>query len=211
MLDNMTLQEDNENPTTTKPLYVQFARLLSTLLSPALIALPFVILVALYQTRGGNAWLSAAIAFFFLSVGPMLYIFYGVSTGKFTDVDVSVRSQRTGPFIIFIAFSLLGFAVLEHIHGQKTLEIVLLMAVLTGTIMMLTTFWWKISIHTSTLSAAVTMLSVLYGKIVLPAYLLVIMVSWSRVILRRHTLAQVVAGSIIGVLLTLVLLKTQGY
>ena len=210
MLEKMALQEENENPVVTRPFHVQFARLVSTILSPALVALPFVILVAFYHQQG-NAFISAAITFFFLSVGPMLYIIYGVSTGKFTDVDVSKRSQRTGPFIFGIASSLLGFGVLSLTHGQKILEVVLLMTALTGAIMMITTFWWKISIHTSALSGAVTMLSMLYGKILLPAYLLVVLVGWSRVVLHRHSKAQVTAGSIVGVLLTVALLKWQGF
>jgi membrane-associated phospholipid phosphatase len=209
MLEKTALQEDEENSSVARPLHVRFARLVSTVLSPALVALPFIVLVAFYHHQG-NPLLSASIALFFLSVGPMIYIIFGVITGKFTDVDVSTRSQRTGPFIFGIASSFLGFATLTLTHGQKMLEIVLLLAALSGIIMMLTTFWWKISIHTSALSAAITMLSMLYGKILLPAYLLVILVGWSRVILHRHSRAQVTAGSIVGVLLTVVLLKWQG-
>jgi membrane-associated phospholipid phosphatase len=57
---------------------------------------------------------------------------------------------------------------------------------------------WKISIHCAVASGAVTLLTLLYGLWVLPAYLLVAVTAWSRVELRDHTPAQVVAGTILG-------------
>lgn len=54
------------------------------------------------------------------------------------------------------------------------------------------------------------MLTVLYGLALLPLFLLLVLVSWSRVVLRRHTVAQVVAGSILSIFLALVVLKLRG-
>jgi hypothetical protein len=209
MLDNATLSESDEEMIQTKTFRVHCARFISTVLSPAVVVLPFIILVALY-TGDANALLSVGLAFFFLSVGPMGYIFYGVKMGKFTDVDVSVRTQRTGPFIFGIASSLLGSFILQWMHGTHLVVVILQLIALCGFIMMITTFWWKISMHASAIAAAVTTLTMLYGKIVLPAFLLVVAVSWSRVVLHRHTRAQVIAGSIVGVVLTFGLLKVQG-
>ncbi|GCE19499.1 phosphatase PAP2 family protein [Dictyobacter kobayashii] len=210
MLENMAIQESDDTATITRPLHIQGARLVSTILSPAVVALPFILLMA-FSTNDQNPLLSAIITIFFLCVGPMGYITFGVMTGKFTDVDVSVRSQRVGPFLFGIASSLIGFLILHVTNGQKNLESVLLLVSISGMIMMLITFWWKISMHASALSAAVTALSMVYGRVILPAFLLVILVSWSRVVLRRHTLAQVIAGSLVGVGLSWLLLKSQGF
>ncbi|WP_162005189.1 phosphatase PAP2 family protein [Dictyobacter vulcani] len=116
-----------------------------------------------------------------------------------------------GPFLFGIASSLLGFLVLHLINGQKNLESVLLLVSISGLLMMVITFWWKISMHASALAAAVTALSMVYGRVMLPAFLLVVLVSWSRVKLHRHTLAQVIAGSLVGVALSWLLLKSQGF
>lgn len=210
MLDNMAIQENENPPTATKSIYIQFARFISTILSPAIVALPFIFLMA-FSNNQQNAFISAIIAIFFLCVGPMTYITIGVITGKFTDVDVSVRSQRIGPFLFGIGSSLIGYIFLHLTNGQKSLESVLLLVSISGLIMMLVTFWWKISMHASALSAAVTTLSMVYGKIILPAFLLVVLVSWSRVVLRRHTPGQVIAGSIVGAILSWTLLKIQGF
>jgi membrane-associated phospholipid phosphatase len=76
--------------------------------------------------------------------------------------------------------------------------------------MMVTTLWWKISIHASSIAGAATMLTALYGMVLLPSFLLLILVSWSRVVLRRHTVAQVVAGSLLSIALSLLVLKLRG-
>jgi membrane-associated phospholipid phosphatase len=57
---------------------------------------------------------------------------------------------------------------------------------------------WKISIHCAVASGAVTLLALLYGPWMTPAYLLVAATAWSRVELGDHTRAQVVAGTILG-------------
>ena len=54
------------------------------------------------------------------------------------------------------------------------------------------------------------MLTVLYGAVMLPAFLLLALVSWSRVVLRRHTVAQVVVGSLASVIISLLILKFRG-
>jgi membrane-associated phospholipid phosphatase len=210
MLDNMALQDSDTPPNTSNNSNMPFARFISTVLSPAVVALPFIVLMAL-PNKNQNLFLSVLITIFFLSVGPMIYILFGVITGKFTDLDVSIRSQRVGPFLFGIASTLIGYVVLNLTNGQKNLETLLLLVAVSGLIMMFITLWWKISMHASALSAAITALTLVYGLIVLPAYLLVILVSWSRVRLHRHTLSQVIAGSIVGVALSWVLLKLRGF
>jgi membrane-associated phospholipid phosphatase len=207
--ENMDMHTELKPLQPFQPLHVRFARLVSIVLSPVTISFPFIALVALYSHES-NALLSAILTLFFLSFGPTLYIIIGVRSGKFTDVDVSVRSQRTGPFLFSILSSLLGFFVLDYIHGSKNLESVLLITAISGIILMTITFWWKISMHASSLSGVVTMLSILYGKFMLPAFLLVLLVSWSRVVLRRHTVAQVAVGSLVGIILSWVFLSIRG-
>ena len=140
----------------------------------------------------------------------MLYILVGVSLGKFSDIDVSIRSQRVGPFLFGITSSLIGFFILQLNNAPKNLETVLLTASILGFILMIITFWWKISMHASGLSGTVTFLAVLYGRMLLLAFLLVALVGWSRVVLRRHTTAQVIGGAALSAAITLVMLMLRG-
>lgn len=214
MLDNMALEDADENPITPTPADVKtfrvlVARYISTIFSPITVSLPAIFLVAFYNQEPTSLFF-AAITVLFLSIGPMLYIVVGVSLGKFSDIDVSIRSQRLGPFLFGITSSLIGFFILQFNNAPKNLETVLLTASTIGFILMIITFWWKISMHASSLSGTVTFLAVLYGNIVLPAFLLVLLVGWSRVVLKRHTAAQVTAGALLTGVLTLGMMVLRG-
>jgi membrane-associated phospholipid phosphatase len=195
-----------------KPRYVRIARYVSNILSPAPVSLPVIILVSFYQTRSiVSTLIYSAITLFFLSIGPFLYIFLGVRLGRLSDMDVSKRTQRLGPFIFGLISVCLGWLVLTLIHAPDLLILVLAITAVSGFIMMLTTLWWKISIHASSLAGAATVLTVLYGTSMLPTFGLLVLVSWSRVVLRRHTVAQVVAGALVGIALTASLLRLRGW
>ena len=58
---------------------------------------------------------------------------------------------------------------------------------------------WKVSIHCAVAAGSVTVLTLLFGPWLVPAYLLVALTAWSRVALKDHTTAQVLAGSLLGV------------
>ncbi len=190
---------------------LRIARYVSNILAPATISLPFIVLVAFYQANNKlSALLYASITFFFLSVGPLLYIIIGVRLGKLSDIDVSRRSQRFGPFLFGIISVAIGWIVLSLTNGPRNLQTVMIMTVFSGIIMMIITLWWKISMHASSLGGVATMLTVLYGAVMLPLFVLLVLVSWSRVVLRRHTIPQVIAGSLAGIVLTLVIVKIRG-
>lgn len=189
----------------------RIARHVSNILAPATISLPFILLVAFYQAQNPLlALIYACITLFFLSVGPLLYIIMGVRLGKLSDIDVSRRSQRAGPFIFGIASVMVGWLVLTLTNGPRNLQTVMIITVFSGIVMMVITFWWKISMHASSLGGVATMLTVLYGAVMLPLFVLLVLVSWSRVVLRRHTVTQVIAGSFAGIVLSLVILKIRG-
>ena len=190
---------------------IRIARQVSNFLAPATISLPFILLVAFYRASDKlSALIYACITLFFLSVGPLLYIIIGVRLGKLSDIDVSRRSQRVGPFIFGIVSATIGWLVLSLTNGPRNLQTVMIITIFSGIIMMVITFCWKISMHASSMSGIVTMLTVLYGAVMLPLFVLLVLVSWSRVTLRRHTIPQVIAGSFAGIVLSLIILKIRG-
>ena len=190
---------------------IRIARHVSNILAPATISLPFILLVAFYQAQDKlSALIYACITLFFLSVGPLLYILIGVRLGKLSDIDVSRRTQRFRPFIFGIVSAMIGWLILTLTNGPRNLQTVMIITVFSGIIMMVITLWWKISMHASSLGGVATMLTVLYGAVMLPLFVLLVLVSWSRVVLRRHTVPQVIAGSLAGIVLSLIILKLRG-
>ena len=196
----------------SKPLHVRLARHISNILSPAAISVPLILLVAFYRASSlAGALLYATMTLFFLSIGPFGYILLNVRLGKLSDVDVSKRGERVGPFIFGLISVCLGWFMLVLTHGPSALITVLMLTAISGLIMMIITLWWKISLHASSLAGAATILTALDGARMLPLFGLLILVSWSRVVLRRHTVAQVIAGSLLSIVLSMVILKARGW
>lgn len=196
---------------TPKSVRVRLARLVSNILAPSTISLPLIILVALYHANNVPAALAyALVTLLFLSIGPLIYIVICVKLGKISDVDVSHRSERVRPFLFGITSVMLGLLALTALQGPKPLQTVLIITAASGIIMMFITLWWKISIHASSMGGAATVLTVLYGGVMFPTFLLLVLVSWSRVALRRHTTLQVIAGSLFSIVISLAILKLRG-
>jgi len=71
----------------------------------------------------------------------------------------------------------------------------------TGVVLLITTKW-KISVHTTGLSGPVAALILLLGPVGALFGILYPILIWSRVLLKKHTLAQAIAGGVQGFFLT---------
>lgn len=214
MPENLAV-DANEHPIietpSTKPLHIRFARQVSNILAPVTISIPAVLLIAFYRAQNlASALFYACLTLFFLSFGPMLYIIIGVRLGKFSDMGISRRRERIEPFLFSFVSVLAGLIALVLMNAPKNLQTLLIITAVSCIVMMVITLWWKISIHASSMAGTATFLTALYGVIVLPAFLLVVLVSWSRVVLERHTVAQVVAGALVSLTLTSAILFIRG-
>lgn len=75
----------------------------------------------------------------------------------------------------------------------------LVVAMLVGLVSsLLVTVVWQISIHMSVAGGTVMILLLVLGAPALPAALVAAAVGWSRLVLRAHTPAQLLAGTALG-------------
>jgi membrane-associated phospholipid phosphatase len=144
----------------------------------------------------GLAW--GAVAALFAGVIPMVFISRGVRRGRWDDRYVGAKRPRLIVLGFIIASVGIGLALLVGLGAPGELSgyigcMLVSVAVLAG----ITTVW-KISIHCAVASGSVTILTLLLGPWLAPAYLLVALTAWSRVVLKDHTAAQVIAGSVLG-------------
>ena len=72
------------------------------------------------------------------------------------------------------------------------------------------TLVWKISFHTAVVAAAASVLTLLGGSWWALSWLAVPVVGWARIVLRAHTVAQVVAGLVVGAGVTTAVLLLAG-
>jgi membrane-associated phospholipid phosphatase len=146
--------------------------------------------------RAGIGW--ALLAGLFTAVLPTLFIGYGIRRGRWGDRNVGARRPRLLVLAFITASVAAGLILLVAAGAPRLLTGYLAFMLGSVAVLALVTVVWKISIHCAVASGSVTILALLFGPLVLPLYGLVALLGWSRVALRDHTAAQVVAGAVLG-------------
>ena len=146
--------------------------------------------------RAGIGW--GLLAALFAAVLPTLFISHGIRRGRWSDRNVGARRPRL-IVLAFITWSVAaGLILLVAAGAPRMLTGYLAFMLASVAVLAAITTVWKISIHCAVASGSVTILALFYGPPVLAGYVLVALLGWSRVALEDHTVAQVVAGSVLG-------------
>ena len=160
-----------------------------------------VTVVAVGWHSGGTAGLGwGLLAALFSAVIPTLFINRGVRMRKWRDRNVGDRRPRLIVLSFMIASVALGLAVMAAGGAPPELTGYFACMLVSVAVLAVITTAWKISIHCAVASGSVTILALIFGAWVTPAYALVALTAWSRVALKDHTTAQVVAGAVLGAL-----------
>ena len=174
------------------------ARVITEALQPPItVALLLLLSPAMEPGFPGTVWFGA-VAVLFVCVLPLAAVVLLVRMGKVTDHHVSDRKQRAPVLAMTVVSLLAGLGVLLAINAPYSV-IVAVLAIVGGVVVLAAiSLFWKISGHAGSI-ALTTVISVLVlGVQWLPLLLLIPAVGWSRVVLRAHTVAQVVAGALVG-------------
>ena len=133
------------------------------------------------------------------SILPMLWIIVRrVRSGTWTDHDVSVREQRTGMYPAALAVS--GASVLllylsgssrPILRGTVAIFILIAVSALVNTRL-------KVSLHTGFAAFTAVALLSMSLPMGIAAVAVALAVAWSRLELRRHTLPEVLGGTLLG-------------
>lgn len=173
------------------------ARWISRISSPPLVAgIGMLLFVLAIQSRRLVAW-----SLFYALVGmvlPILYILYCIRRGELTDFHMRVRAQRKRPMLFLFACSLVALIMMMLGKAPAYLAIFAAVNVAQTIFLTLVTLRWKISGHTTAAASLAVFLLGLYGATALPGLMIIPVVAWSRIQLRRHTLLQTIAGTAAG-------------
>ena len=174
------------------------ARVLSEVFQP-----PFTIAVQLLLSPAASpgwpgTWWYGAVALVFTSVLPFVVLLALVHAGKVVDHHVSERSQRAPVLAMAIVCVLLGLGVLVWAGAPPSVTAMVLALIAGIAVLAIVSIWWKVSGHAAAVSSAAVTAIVLFGPAWWPLLLVVLAVGWARVVLRAHTLAQVVTGALFG-------------
>jgi membrane-associated phospholipid phosphatase len=171
------------------------AYVISQVFCPPVLSVVALILIASTLSMP-RAWRWAGFYAAMAILTPLLYLVWLLHRGYVSDLDVQLREERARPLIFTLACAGLAWFVLLIGHAPLEMVVVtgglwLQMAVIYGI-----SLWWKISVHSAAAAGIATLVWSLVGTPLL--VIGVPIIAWSRVRLRRHTVAQTIAGSVLG-------------
>jgi hypothetical protein len=182
-----------------------WARLTSDVLSPpvvwALLAFP---VAFRFAPSRGEALLWAVVYTVLVCLLPAGFIVWMVRRGSIGDIHMKERRERFLPFIVSILCAAITWLVLSLMNASPAMPLMSVFTLAHLAVMMLITVWWQISMHAMSISGAIVAIGIVFG--LLPAVVispLIPLVGTARLRLERHTLAQVIAGTLVGALVTI--------
>ena len=190
---------------------IVIARILSTLFRPTYYPLmSFVILFTLtYMTMLPwvyKLWVLGIVYVFTIALPSIGIYFYRTMKG-WSALELRHQHKRLVPYAINILCYLCCLYVMEALHLPSFMGGIIVVSLLIQCICTLITIYWKISMHSAGAGGIIGAL-VAYAAIfgfnpvwwLCGAILLAGLVMTSRMLLRQHTLWQVLGGTLIGVI-----------
>jgi len=175
------------------------ARIASEIFAPAILVAALLLTVGWQagETPGVSRWWGLPGALFAAGI-PLAYVLRGVRRGKLTNHHIPEREHRLIPLLFGIASVAAGLTALSFLGAPR--DILALMAAGGAGLLIFTavTHWWKMSIHAGVAAGTAATLIAVYGVVALVSVPFVVVACWARVRLSAHTLAQVVAGALVG-------------
>lgn len=173
------------------------AQWISVALSPPLCLLAITFL-SIQSTQDGPVWGWVLVHALLAILLPLLYLVRLFRSGAVSDLELKRRTERIRPLGATLVGSLASMAVLLWGQAPPVLVLVASLSALQTGVFLLITLWWKISAHSLTATGLAVAGFFTIGMAAMPAVFLAVLVAWSRVQLGAHTLAQTVAGALLG-------------
>jgi membrane-associated phospholipid phosphatase len=142
---------------------------------------------------------------------PGFYVLWLMETEKIRDIHMADLNERKVPFLITGISSVIGALLLMYLHAARPVIVIAVAYATNALAVALITQYWKISIHMAMLSSIITVTVIIFGPVWAWAYFLLILLGWSRVHRKKHTVLQVTAGAALAFLLTAMVFGIYGY
>jgi len=179
------------------------ARIVSTLfVPPSFTLITFVLFALKLENDSSKLMATIFVALLFGFIAPIILFLHYRKKGLIIDLDASVKEERTVPMLISVLFFIVGLIILI-IFNVNIISIAFWFCYISNTVItVLINSKWKISAHTMGAAGPLAAVTFLFGPVALLFILIVILVGWSRIQLKCHSLAQVLAGGIFAFLST---------
>lgn len=172
------------------------ARILSRAGHPFMLLAAVTVFLATTNPAYPKAWALLAAGDFLL---PGVWLALGIRKGWWADIDVADHGARLF-FLVPLAFFTTATAIgLQQIPASLLIRHLAVIAAAWTVTFTLITRWWQLSFHAAAAFGLTVFLWLHYRD---PLWLLLVIpalaISWSRLVLGRHTPAQLAAGAVLG-------------
>ncbi|MFH0749749.1 MAG: hypothetical protein V1917_02420 [Candidatus Gottesmanbacteria bacterium] len=130
----------------------------------------------------------------FPTIGLLLY---AMKKKKISSWDISNRQERVKALSVFLVFLIIGVILISFLgHATVTRFFLLFGSTYIG--FFLVTLWFKISGHLTVATLFVGSMMYWFGGYTWALVFVLPILAWSRVLLKRHTVFQVITGTFYG-------------
>jgi len=187
-------------------MHKHIAKTISVIFNPLVIS-PFVFYILIFNDQNINNHLFFLIAVLFSSILPFSSILYFKKIGKISSLEAPIRKQRLELLVMSSLFNSIAFALLHYFDASDIVQGLMFCYAINTVITWLITRYWKISIHMIGLGGPfVALLLSGYNNLFLMA-LIIILVYLSRIKLKAHSHAQLIAGTFLAMVLAYIELR----
>ena len=190
--------------------YVAF--FVSAILSPYIMAVFFVVFLTYNYSQSLSQFLPWVLTFLlFGTIIPGVYVLWLIETEKVRDIHIADLGERRVPFLIAGISSVIGAILLMYLNAARPVIVMAVTYAVNALVVALITQYWKISIHMVMLASIITVAVIIFGGVYAWFYFLLVVLAWSRVHRKKHTILQVTAGAILAIILTAIVFWAYGY
>jgi membrane-associated phospholipid phosphatase len=177
------------------------AELVSNLTHAPLLSIPAFLSINYYFLNFKEFLLISFTSILFSALLPIMTMVIW-SKKKNVDLDMPAKENRNIPLIIVIFIYFIGFLVLMALNAPLFTSALMFCYFSNTLIVYYINKYWKISVHSMGVAGPTTALIFAFGPVGSILGLILPLVMWSRVYLKKHTMTQVIAGAVLGFLLT---------
>jgi hypothetical protein len=185
------------------------ARWVSILFDSSVLSLP-IFLVFGWHTAQTSGVFWAFLTLVFVTGIPLSYLLLGRKRGWVSDMELSRREERPRFILVSLTSDVLALLVLRFLGGPQLLIVMVLTYFCLALVMFTISSFWKISMHMAGVGGFSTALVFVFGAPGLLALISLPLVAWARWHRRKHTTTQLIAGTLAGALITVLVFRWSG-
>lgn len=184
--------------------------IISRLLDPFMSLTVLFILSALQSGMTGMVFIRFLLFFFVVVVAPLVgLLWWAVKTKRVTNYDLSDRKERVRVLLFFFVFLVIDGILIHTFFPFGKLQEMFLFIFLFIFGFFLLTLKWKISGHMAFATLTIGLILFWYGMAFFPIVALLPLLGWLRIKLKRHTMGEVIGGTVYSLLFVFILYILQ--